>query len=429
MLEHLAETTFEQGPRLLTGRQPVHVVYGGADRFDRTTPDKLAALGRDSLDRYGRSALAFAQCVGAGDAIAEELAARVRKKLERSAVEAFCVDFEDGYGPRSDDVEDVEATRTATELAAIRASSPALFGIRIKPLAGLTARRAIRTLDLFLTAFARATMGALRPGFSVTLPKVTGTAEVAALVEILTELESVLGIERGSVRVELMIESPRSLVAPDGRVAVGPIVAAARGRCIAVHLGAYDLTASVGVAAVDQSLEHPVCDYARITMLLALADTDVVVVDGATTTLPVPIHRGKTPTAAEQAENERAVHAAWTLHARNVRRALSLGISRGWDLHPSQLPARYGALFSFFLSQRDAMSRRLAAFLARATQATLSGQIFDDAATGQGLVNFFLKGLACGGLDERDLSATTLSLSELRSRSFAEIVRARAGSG
>jgi hypothetical protein len=51
--------------------------------------------------------------------------------------------------------------------------------------------------------------------------------------------------------------------------------------------------------------------------------------------------------------------------------------------------------------------------------------VFDDAATGQGLLVFFLRGLSCGALDDADLAATTLTKDELRSRSFAAIVAAR----
>jgi hypothetical protein len=120
-----------------------------------------------------------------------------------------------------------------------------------------------------------------------------------------------------------------------------------------------------------------------------------------------------------------AVHEAWKVHSSNVRHALSLGIWQGWDLHPAQLPARYGAVYAFFLESRAAMAKRLRAFVEKATQATRSGQIFDDAATGQGLVNFFLRGLSCGALFEADITETGLSIDELRSRSFARIVAVR----
>ena len=43
-------------------------------------------------------------------------------------------------------------------------------------------------------------------------------------------------------------------------------------------------------------------------------------------------------------ENQRAVHAAWRLHADDVRHSLVNGFYQGWDLHPAQLPSRYGAV-------------------------------------------------------------------------------------
>ena len=55
--------------------------------------------------------------------------------------------------------------------------------------------------------------------------------------------------------------------------------------------------------------------------------------------------------------------------------------------------------------------------------------MFDDAATGQGLLNFFLRGLACGALTEHEALATGLTLEELRSRSFVRILKGRSDSG
>ena len=187
---------------------------------------------------------------------------------------------------------------------------------------------------------------------------------------------------------------------------------AAAGRCVAAHLGAYDLTASIGVTAIDQRMDHPVCDAARVMMQLALAGTGVAVVDGVTTVLPV-------------GASGDAVHDAWKIHAINVRRALAMGIYEGWDVHPAQLPARYGALHAFFLEGRAAMAARLAGFVERATKATRSGQVFDDAATGQGLLQFFVRGVACGALSDDDVAKAGLTTSELASRSFADIVAAR----
>ena len=95
-------------------------------------------------------------------------------------------------------------------------------------------------------------------------------------------------------------------------------------------------------------------------------------------------------------------------------------------MHPAQLPTRYAAVYTFFLEGLDAASERLSNFVAKAAQATLVGDVFDDAATGQGLLNYFLRAINCGALTEREaLALTSLSLDELRSGSFKRILQNR----
>ncbi len=406
-------------PRPLRAR-PVHVVYGGAHLFKEGTVAKLGDLARRAMKTWAGDAPTFGRIVGVTDAaLTQQVMARVLEKLDRRPVEAMCIDFEDGYGPRPDGEEDADASRSAAELG--RTSAPGTsIGIRIKALTTTTGRRALRTLDLFVTALANATGGALPEGFSVTLPKVTCPEQVTALADVLDELERSLAINT-PIEMELMIESPTALLTPDG-LGVPRLVEAGRGRVVAVHLGAYDLTSEVGVTAGDQRLDHPYCDLARMLLQLSTAGTTVGVSDGATTTLPIA------PKGASPEESALAVHRAWELHACNIRRAIDVGIFQGWDLHPAQLPARYGALFAYFISRKGAMTARLRSFVEHATQASRVGQAFDDAATGQGLMTFFARGLACGALDESDVRATGLGPEEL-STSFADIVAARSAGG
>jgi hypothetical protein len=110
-----------------------------------------------------------------------------------------------------------------------------------------------------------------------------------------------------------------------------------------------------------------------------------------------------------------------------VRRALREGFYQGWDLHPAQLPTRHAAVVAFFLEGRTESTDRLRRFIDRSAQATLRGNVLDDAATGQGLLNFFLRGIACGAITETDALATGLTLEELRGRSFAAILDHRRG--
>ena len=52
--------------------------------------------------------------------------------------------------------------------------------------------------------------------------------------------------------------------------------------------------------------------------------------------------------------------------------------------------------------------------------------MFDDAATGQGLLNYFLRALNCGAISEPEaVDKSGLTLDELRSRSFIGILNRR----
>jgi hypothetical protein len=87
---------------------------------------------------------------------------------------------------------------------------------------------------------------------------------------------------------------------------------------------------------------------------------------------------------------------------------------------------RYAAVYSFFLESLDAASERLRNFIAKAAQATLVGEVFDDAATGQGLLNYFLRAINCGAITAAEAQAQTgLTPEELRSASFVKILDGR----
>ena len=441
-------------------RVPIHTVYGGAHLFRAESAQRLGELGLRSLEAYASDFVSFAQAVGlrGADALRGEEAIepvdavsvdpeaarrahpdawfahavyhRVREKLEREPVEDFRIDFEDGYGNRPDDEEDATA-RGAAEQVAIgleRGTLPPFIGFRIKPLDRVLRARGERTLDVFLSTLTARTGGRIPARFVVTLPKVVDMAEVAELAHLLDGHEERLGIAPGAVRIEIMVETPQAIVASDGRCPLVRFVEAARGRCFGAHFGVYDYTASLSITAEHQRMRHPACDHARHVMQVALAGSGVALSDGATNVLPVGPHRavdGGALTPGQVEENRRVVHAAWRLHFDDVRHSLAQAYYQGWDLHPAQLPTRYAALYSFFLESLDAATRRLRAFVAQAGQATLVGDVFDDAATGQGLLNFFLLGMNCGAITEAEATATGLTLDELRSRSFVEIVRGR----
>jgi hypothetical protein len=411
-------------------RQPVHTVYGGGHLFRADTAGRLGGLARRALAEYARDAAEFANAIGMPPALAEPVFAKVLGKLEREPVEDFRIDFEDGYGNRPDSEEDGHVAQAARETAAGLAAGtlPPFLGLRIKPLNEELRRRSLRSLELFLTTLVEHG-GGLPPSFVVTLPKIMIPAQVGHAADTLAALEQRLGLPEGAVPLELMVEMPQAIVDATGRCPLVDLVAAGQGRVRGAHFGTYDYTAGLGITAADQRMRHPACDFAKQVMQVALASTGVWLSDGATAILPVPVHRaseGGTLDAARIAENRSGVHRAWALHYADVRHSLHGAYYQGWDLHPAQLPTRYAAIYAFFLDGMESAAERLRNFLAKAAQATLVGDLFDDAATGQGLLNHFLRAVNSGALSEGEAATMTgLSADDLQSRSFTHIIANR----
>lgn len=440
--------------------QPVHTVYGGANLFKFDTALKLGKLGLKALTSYAPSWVVLAQALKlpghemlpTESAEIEELlqledpAVRLQdfdlphkvyvRLVERlksaTAIEDLRVDFEDGYGYRTDAEEDGHAHGAALEMAKGLANKtlPPYIGIRIKPFTEELKLRSVRTLDIFISTLLQATDGLLPPNFVVTLPKVTTTYQVTALVELLRELENAAGISLGSIKIELMVETPQSIISVDGSVPLRKFAEAADRRLRGVAFGTYDYTALIGVAGTHQAMGHPACDFARQVMLTAFSGTGIWCSDGATTSMPIGRHTeaklGRPLTDEEIEQNLKDVHGAWKEAYDNVMDSLVMGLYQGWDLNPAQLVSRYAALYAFFLGGMPEATDRLSRFVQKASQATLTGNAFDDAATGQGFLNFFLRALSCGAQTEEEVLKTTgLTLDELRTRSFKQIVEGR----
>jgi len=447
----------ERYPGESDARQPIHTVYGGAHLFKADTAQRLGELALHSLRNYEDSAFLFAEELGVVparslDGVSEARARgryaedparlrhdqplswlalvvfdRVRQKLKREAVEDFRIDFEDGFGARSDAEEDAAASDAAREVArALEAGTlPPYIGIRIKSFGEEWKLRGARTLELFVDGLLAHTGGRLPPNFVVTLPKITIAEQASTLVHLFELLERRHGLTSGTLRMEIMIEVTQALLGPDGRSPLPGFLQACAGRCVGAHLGTYDFTASCNITAAYQSMGHPLCDLAKGMMTLAYAGTGIFLSDGATNIMPVERHPGATLSAEEARDNREAVRGALRISYEHVRHSLVNGFYQGWDLHPAQLPVRYAASYAFFLEGLLAAEERLANFVDKAARATLAGDVFDDAATGQGLLNFFLRALNSGAIEPSDAARTGLTPDELALRSFARILEAR----
>jgi len=413
-------------------RQPVHTVYGGAQIFQSDTASRLGSVALRMLEQYAPDASALSAALGRdpADPIVAASYPRIVEKLQREPVEDFRIDFEDGFGIRPDADEDRAALEAADEVFAgmEQDTLPPFIGIRVKQLSPELRNRAFRTLDLFTTRLVTRSGGRFPEHFHVTLPKVVSVEQATVFGEALAELEERLGLPAETLKAELMIEITRSIFDEEGRVNVARLVRAVGHRCVAAHFGTYDYTASCQITAAYQGMTHPSCDFARHVMQVSLAGTGVWMSDGATNVMPVATHKGDGLSADQVADNRRAVHHAWRLHFDEIRHSLVHGFYQGWDLHPAQLVTRYAAVQTFFLESLDPAAKRLSNFVEKATQATLVGDVFDDAATGQGLLNFFARAINSGAITEAEASARTgVTPDELRGRSFLRILENRRG--
>lgn len=379
-------------------RQPVHTAYVPADRY---VPGLPAAWGAAALEAAGGVAGLGALARKLGLAGPEELAGLVAGKLKHEPIEDLRLDFEDGFGDRGDEAEDAAAIVAAQQVAAAVAAgvAPPFIGIRFKCLEAPTRARGVRTLDLFVSTLARA--GELPQGLVLTLPKVTTVAQVSAMVFICEQLEAAHALPAGRLRFEVQVETPQLILSHEGTVPSAALLHAGKGRVSSLHYGTYDYSASLGIAAAYQSMEHPAADHAKNVMQVAIAGTGVHMSDGSTNILPL-------------GDPEQMLE-AWALHARLVRRHLERGIYQGWDLHENQLATRYLATYAFYREGFGAAAARLRNYVHR-----LESAIMDEPATARALANFIRRGLVCGALSAEEITSTAeISLYTLESIALA----------
>jgi citrate lyase beta subunit len=424
-----ANTAFQKiYPGDRSERQPVHTLYGGANLFKYDSARALGERALEILETYAPDHKIFGEVFGFRDpGFSKRIYNKVIAKLKSEAIEDFRIDFEDGYGNRSNEEEDETAVTAANEVAKgmkEKTLSP-FIGIRIKPFTEEMKERGLRTLDIFISTLVKKTNGELPANFIVMLPKVTIPEQPATLAAFFDILEEELKMQKGSLKMEMMVETTQSIMAIDGTNPLYKFIKASNGRCIAMHFGTYDYTASCSITAKYQEMDHPVCDFAHHMTKVALAHTGIWLSDGATNTMPIGPHRGDQLTKEQMEENKMIVHRAWRKGYDHIRHSLWNGFYQGWDLNPAQFAMRYAAVFAFFLESYDDAVERLKTFVDKAARATLIGDVFDDAATGQGLLNYFLRALNSGAITEEEVLATGLTLDEIRGRSFKKILENR----
>jgi citrate lyase beta subunit len=366
------------------GRQPVSTVYVPADRFSRTTAADFGAEALRLLNLHTPGEGSFGSSFMLDPTIAGLVRSRVAAKLAADPVEDIRIDFEDGYGVRSDVEEDETVSQVVEAVAAAYQAQqlPHFWGLRVKSFADGGHERAMRTLDGFLTSL-RDRLGRLPGGFVITFPKIVMPEHVTIFVDYLDRLETSLGLPNGTLRFEVQIETPESVINHYGEFGLRRIVEAGSGRISAAHFGVYDYTASCGLPPEEQRLDHPACDFARNVMQVSLAGTGIRLSDGSTNVVP-------------RNDGADEITRTWQTHAQQVRHSLSNGFYQGWDLHPSHLPARYAAVYDFHLTGVDDVIGRVKAWQ---EQTPPADGVMDEPATVKALTARLRRGIECGALD------------------------------
>ncbi|WP_312976913.1 DUF6986 family protein [Corynebacterium sp.] len=418
----LADTTLADIDPLVAGRwatpvtwrQPVHTVYVPAHLVvgDGTPgadlPRHWASAALDALDAYGDPA-ELARDLGVADEHAATVGELAREKLLREPIEDLRIDFEDGFTQRGvpqddrDADEDARAQQAAEVLAtwfsAPGNDAPAFAGIRFKSFDPAVRDRGLRTLVIVLKGLAernvlRDVLENDRRALRLTLPKVQHHRQVEAFVDVLRALESSLDLPE--IPFEVQVETPQAILAADGANEPARLIAAGQGRVLSLHYGTYDYSASLGVDAAEQAMDHPVADHAKDVLQVATTAVGVELSDGSTNRIPVG-------TRAEIMEG-------WRIHHELVARHLRRGIRQGWDLHAHQLVTRHLTTIAYFRADWRLSAERLRAYIAGDTSRWM-----DEPATAKAMAGYLLRARACGAVTDRELELTGADHDQLRS--------------
>jgi citrate lyase beta subunit len=389
----------------------VHVLYGGAHLFSEGTFEKVAKISRASYEATvssGSQIKALLHEQWSLD-VSNSIYERITKKLSQSPIEDYRIDFEDGFGVRSEEDEDKFACMSAEALAAqvLHPSAPKRVGIRIKQLSQNLTRRSLKTLKIFVDQYVESRRLSLSltqlalEHLIITLPKVTHKSQPEALHQALSVLERDHKLPKGFFKIELLIEDAEGFLNWGGQLGIQALIEACSSRCIGLHIGVYDFLSSLDITSDAQNIEHPYCDQLRFWLLLVSKHhPGLEVSDGVI---------NKIPTGERS-----AVGASWRYIYRQHRRSMALGFNQGWDIHPAQVPIRHVAHCAQILENAQAAVERMKMFVDKFAQASRVGSTFDDRASILGLVNFFEQAIERSYLASDELIAKGVNLTSVK---------------
>ncbi|HXU38980.1 MAG TPA: aldolase/citrate lyase family protein [Blastocatellia bacterium] len=214
-------------------------------------------------------------------------------------------------------------------------------------------------------------------------PKIEDAEEVRSIDEALTALEEQLGIERGRIKVEPLIESASA----EENVFE---IARSSPRLVGLVFGSYDYWASLGLGAISYRVDHPLIAQARGRIVKAAAAVGIPAIAEMTTNYPT----------RDKSEEER--RAAMEEFHRDALLARDFGFAGKW----TGIPDQTAAAVEIFQTPDDEIERAIAEakqFLeaeAAGRGATMIDGKMADRATDRLNRNTLKKALAMGRIDD-----------------------------
>ena len=286
-----------------------------AEKAITSAPGVAARL----LKRYGITEADLAQRLGVS-------ADDVRTALE-TATPLVLLDLEDGVPPPL--VKEARAN-------AVRLFREADWGtsLRFFRPASLAEDRCAEDIAEVLIRSAEGIPPDRYPVDGLVFPKVRHAHEVAWLYGLLRDIEHELNLPDGRIRVIYQLETGWGLQNLANLALVG------RDRLAGMVLGTVDLAADVMLP--DVRFRHPICEWARHTIVTVAGAVGVPAIDGMTLDFPV----GLPNLSAE--DNRELVLSRMNENFVDATHSIEMGMAGRWVGHPLQLIATLLAFRAYF---------------------------------------------------------------------------------
>ena len=239
---------------------------------------------------------------------------------------------------------------------------------------------------------------------AIVIPKIEHPEEVGLVHDLLDEVEAVLGLPAGRIRVACLVELGWALAQ------LPAIAAQAADRLCAIVFGLADYAADVGLP--DIATGHPLADHARAVIVNVAGAVGVPAIDGMTLAYPVA------DPGLDAAANRARFLDRMALVYDDAVRARELGMAGKWVGHPAQLLAVLLAFEAGLEPDRlEAEAAKLAAYAESVSAdrgATMIDGVMSDRATDRHARARLRQATAAGRFDpDRALALGVIEPAEL----------------